>query len=130
VGLAGLVLAMASCGGREAELVIAVQRGPFAGGLEVFVCGPAPTDRCKPTAPFDESQASERQIGVFVEDETQVLHVQFQTDSPSVCTKVVVDLARAPKEITASISALGVTTFDCLGQGCEVSPTCDYASRP
>jgi hypothetical protein len=131
VGVVLVWLALASCGGREADLVVDIHRGGHAGELDLYVCGEGPTSKCKPFTPFAAgSSAALSEVGIFVDDDTTRLDLQLQLQHPTSCARFFVAFAQ-DKQIQVQLDPSGgapYTVSDCASCTAVVSP-CTYPTR-
>jgi hypothetical protein len=129
--LALLALVLGSCGGRAADLVIDVARGSHPGELQLYVCGEAPTSKCKLFTPFPPgSSKTAVEVGVFVNDDSTRLHLQLQLQHPNVCADFLVDFGMDPL-IDVQLDASGAAPFTITGcASCTPAlDTCNYDAR-
>jgi hypothetical protein len=134
-GVAAAVLALwaGSCGAPDADLVVDLQRGGRAGELDLYVCGEAPTSKCKHFTPFAMgSTATSSQIGIFVDDDTQRLELQLQLQQPAACARFLVTFAQ-DKAIQVQLDASGAAaspySVSHCGSCSAVMQPCTYPGR-
>ncbi len=130
--LAAATLLLLGCGGREADFIIELQRGGHQGPLDIYLCDEVPTSRCKHIVPLaaGDGQAA-REIGVFINNGTRRLDVNFQLGTPvNMCAHFVVDVGM-DAQVKVQLDAQGgvpFTLLDCTS--CTVPDlSCTYAGR-
>lgn len=125
-----VVLACAGACGREADVVLTVERGAHAGGLTLFVCGTAPTDVCKEVQVFEAGDdATSREVGIFVDNGAAALDLQLQQSGGAACHRFTVDTAQASAVGVTLMAAPDAPAVTCTGCG-TIAGDCDYPSHP
>ena len=127
-----LATTAASCGGREAELVLQIERRSHPGGLELYVCDAAPTTPCKRADVLvSGDQRAAREVGIFINDSpSKRMDLNFQLEGPAACAHFEVDYQMDPevKVLLAPDGALPITVLDCTS--CTVPDlVCTYVGR-
>ena len=120
--IAGALLA--GCGGREADLVIAIERGSHSGRVEVYVCREADTTTpCKHVVPLDTGDGRQKaEVGVFINDGTERLDINLQLGTPTnKCAHFTVAVGDDP-QVEVQLDGAASVPF--------TLPDCDSCSAP
>jgi hypothetical protein len=121
----------ASCGGRDADLLIEIERRDHPGTLAVYICGAELTSPCKRAEVFSSGDGvAALEIGVFVDDDTEEMDLNFQLGSPAACAHFHVNWTMDP-EVKIALEPDGASPIHVLDCTTCTTPTldCNYVGR-